>query len=238
MNDARLSPRPLRPQLRATSFAAGSGSVAQILTEKQQAKLGTIATEVRARARTTVYTADSPARSIFIIETGTIKAFQHLGGREQRVFAFLFPGDVFGLAENGRYVNSLQTLTPATLYQFPVDKLTDMFRHDGELELRFLCKATYELREAQRQQIIVTRRDAAGRVAMFLRMLEHRSGSDSSRIQIPMSRRDIGRYLGLTPEAISRATASLSREGIVSFPNRQTAQIRNRSRFDQLELAA
>ena len=210
----------------------------QILTEKQQTELGSIATEVTFRRRVNVYHADSPAQSVFIVKDGMVKAFQDLPSGRQRVLAFLFPGDVFGLAEDGHYVNSAQTVTPTTCFTIPIDALTDIFLRDSELELQFLIKMTHELREAQRQQIILTRLGARARVAMFLRMLQRRDGRDSSTIELAMSRTDIARYLGLSSEAVSRAFGRLSREGIVAFPSLHVAHILNRSQFDRLALAA
>ncbi len=235
---AASSPRRLRPLLRAAPFGSGKNkAMVQILTEKQQTELASIAREVHFRPRATVYTADSPAHSAFIVKDGMVKAFRDLSSGSQRVLAFLFPGDVFGLAENGSYVNSVQTVTPTTCFKIPVSALTDMFVRDGELELQFLFKMTHELREAQRQQIILTNRDARGRVAMFLRMLQRRN-EDSSHIELAMSRLDIARYLGLSSEAVSRATARLSREGIVAFPSLHVAQIINRHEFDRRQRAA
>src|SRR5262245_27947990 len=231
--------RVLQPALRATSFGTGNKrAMGQILTEKQQADLGSIAREVSLQRKVSVYEADSPAHSVFIVKAGMVKAFQDLSNGRQRVLAFLFPGDVFGLAEDGRYVNSTQTVTPTVCFKIPIDALTDIFLRDSELELQFLVKVTHELREAQRQQIILTRLGARARVAMFLRMLQRRHGNDSSRIELAMSRTDIARYLGLSSESVSRAFGRLSREGIVAFPSLHVAQILNRSQFDRLALAA
>ena len=208
------SGRAPRPVLRATPFGTGNNkAMVQVLTEKQQTELGSIATEVPFRRGVSVYHADSRAHSVFIVKEGMVKAFRDLSSGRQRVLAFLFPGDVFGLAE-------------------------DIFLGNSELELQFLIKMTHELREAQRQQIILTRLGARARVAMFLRMLQRRDGNDSSRIERAMSRLDIARYLGLSSEAVSRATARLSREGIVAFPSLHVAHILNRSQFDRLALAA
>jgi CRP/FNR family transcriptional regulator len=236
---AAASGRALRPVLRATPFGKGNNkAMVQVLTEKQQTELRSIATEVPFRRGVSVYHADSRAHSVFIVKEGMVKAFRDLSNGRQPVLAFLFPGDVFGLAEDGHYVNSVQTVTPTTCFKIPIGALTDIFLHDSELELQFLIKMTHELREAQRQQIILTRRGARARVAMFLRMLQRRDGNDSSRIELAMSRLDIARYLGLSSEAVSRATARLSREGIVAFPSLHVAQILNRSQFDRLALAA
>jgi CRP-like cAMP-binding protein len=232
------SHRVLRPMIRAASFGLGNMALGQILTAKQQTELGSISTEIAFRRGVSLYEADSPAHSVFIVKEGVAKAFQDLSNGRQRVLAFLFAGDVFGLAQDGRYVNSVQAVTPAICFKIPIDALTDMFRGDSELEWQFLIKMTHELREAQRQQIILTRQEAHARVAMFLRMLQRRDVHESSRIELSMSRRDIARYLGLSGEAVSRAVARLSREGIVAFPGRHVAQILDRSRFERLARAA
>ena len=210
----------------------------QVLTEKQQAALASIAIEVRLRRGVSIYDADSPAHSIFIVKEGLIKAFQDLSSGRQRVLAFLFPGDVFGLAEDGHYVNTLQAVRPTTCFRIPIPALTEMFLRDSELEFQFLVKMTHELREAQRQQIILSHLDARARVVMFLRMLQRHDGNDSSRIEVAMSRADIARYLGLSSETVSRAFARLRDQGVVAFPNLHVAEILNRSEFDRLALTA
>jgi CRP/FNR family transcriptional regulator len=95
---------------------------------------------------------------------------------------------------------------------------------------------THALRQAQRQKIVVTRRDAIGRVAMFLSMLERRPGGAglAAPIGMPMSRSDVASYLGLSLEAVSRATAGLTRDRLITFLDRHTARVVDRGRFDQL----
>ena len=105
-----------------------------------------------------------------------------------------------------------------TCYRLPIDALTAALRRDAELEFQFLCKVTHALRESQRRGIILGRRSASGRFVMFLRMLERTGVNQPERtIAIPMSRSDIASYVGLSLEAVSRATGKLVREGIVSF---------------------
>jgi CRP/FNR family transcriptional regulator len=206
----------------------------QLLTERQQLELGRIATEVSFRARAIVHRAHTAADDIFFVDQGVIKSFRDLPSGKRRIMTFLFAGDVFGLAEGGQYVNTTQAVTPARVYRIPYAALADTLRRDSELDVQFLYKVTHELRESQRRQIVVTRRDAPGRLAMFLRLLEHHQAGHSVRIDIPMSRGDIADYLSLSPEAVSRAAARLSHEGIVSFPSAHVAHVVNRARFERL----
>ena len=48
---------------------------------------------------------------------------------------------------------------------------TAILQHDAELAFQFFCKAVDVTRQAQRKAIIVARRDAVGRIAMFLDLL-------------------------------------------------------------------
>ncbi len=106
-------------------------------------------------------------------------------------------------------------------------------------EQLLLCKVTYELREAQRRSIVLTRRDAAGRLAMFLIMLARTNPRESTPnlIDMPMSRIDIADYLGLTPEAVSRATRRLKQHGVIAFDDRHRVRVLDRKRLDELASA-
>ena len=115
----------------------------------------------------------------------------------------------------------------------------DTLRRDPELQYQVLCKVTHELRESQMRSVVLGRRDAPGRLAMFLRTLERRAGTPrtSSEIAIPMSRTDTAQYLGLSLEAVIRASRTLERNGVVAFPGVHVARVVNRSRFDRLASA-
>lgn len=227
------------PSLRAVPFLklAGSGSgPIELLSDTQRQQLLQRASVRVLTARTFVYRAGSPADSVFIIGDGVVKSFRDLPSGRRRIVAFLFAHDLFGLAEAGRYVNTVQTITPTRIFQLDIDALTELFRLDSELELQFLCKTVHVLREAQHHNIIVGRRDAVGRIAMLLRLLEKQSPRTRghSDVLIPMTRSDMANYLGLSLEAVVRASRRLDRQGIVDFLSRHHARIVDRQRFAAL----
>jgi len=228
------------PSIRAVPFDQtwSSGLTTELLTDEQQRHLAEIATVRFVPARTILFREGDPAESVFIVSRGVMKSYRELRNGKQRVVAFLFPSDVLGLAEGGRYVNNAQALTPATLHGIRMDTLKDSFRRDFALQFHFLCKVTHELRESQRQTIGIARRDASGKLATFLEMLQRnaslREEAESGSIWLPMSRADIASYLGLTQETLSRVAARLKRLGIVKFPDRRHVQITDRSRLHAL----
>jgi CRP-like cAMP-binding protein len=229
------------PLLRAIPFEPGAArGPVQLLTRRQQMQIASIATQLRLPARMVVYREESAAEWIFIVVSGVVKSFRDLSSGKRRVMAFLFARDIFGLAERGHYVNTTQAVTPVTLYRIELATLAAMFRRDAELQFQFLCKVTHELREALHLRIVVGRRDAVGRVAMFLKMLEDETVQQrghAPHIDIPMSRSDTANYLGLSLEAVSRACRTLDRTGIVAFDDLHSARIISRSRFDKLASA-
>jgi CRP-like cAMP-binding protein len=205
-----------------------------LLSARQRQRLLEIATRVSVPPRMILYRENTAATTIFFNAGGVVKTFKDFPSGRRWVTGFLFPHDLFGLAQNGVYVRTAQSVTPATLYRVKVGDLERMLRGDPELGLHFLFKVTHELREAQRQTIVVGRRDAIGRVAMFIRELEQHSGTHGAVVEVPMTRTDAANYLGLSAEAVSRAIRLLEQRGIVAFTERHRARILDRQQFDRL----
>ena len=230
--------------IRAVPFEklTAAGVATQLLTERHRRNLTGLATPLTVPRRTIFYREDTPSESVFMIAKGVVKSYRDLSSGKRQITAFLFPGDVFGLAENGRFVNTTQAITRAMVYRIPIDALKDLLLRDADLQFRFLCKVTHQLREAQRHTISVTRHTAAGKFAMFLKMLERDEHSRSEpsaprALLVPMTRTDIADYLGLSPEAVSRTTSRLVRRGILAFPDRHRVRILNPVELDRLAAA-
>jgi CRP-like cAMP-binding protein len=171
-----------------------------------------------------------------VVAEGIVKSFRDLPSGKRRIAAFLFPSDLFGLAENGRYVNTAQAITRVTVYRLPSDQLAEVLRRDADLQFQFLCKVTHELRESQRRAILITRRDAPGRLAMFLRGVgRHLADVDEPDvIALPMSRSEIAEFLALSLETVSRATVALEKRGLVAFEGRHSVRILDPIRLGKL----
>jgi CRP/FNR family transcriptional regulator len=219
------------PSIRAIPLLAGNGVATSLLTARQRHDLEAISTRLRLPSGMRLYHEGADARWVFVTTHGAVKAYRDLPSGKRQVAAFLFAGDVFGLAESGRYVNSTQTITPVTLHRIPLDRLAEVLRHDAELQFKILCKVTHALRESQRLAMTLGRHDAAGRLAMFLltvqKHLESETTADPDTIELPMSRTDIAGYLALSLETVSRASAELERRKIVTFEGKSLVRILN-----------
>ena len=240
VGEPAAAPTVREPALVAIPFlkTAGTGPV-QLLSDAQRQQLVRSATVRQFPARTIVYRTGTPADSVFVIGEGVVKSYRDLASGRRRIAAFFFARDLFGLAEAGYYVNTVETITPVRAYEISVAALTDLFRREPGIELQCLCKVGHVRREAQHHAIIIGRRDAVGRLAMLLRLLQKQSlQSGRKDIALPMSRSDIANYLGLSLEAVSRASRRLELQGMVEFIGRHEVRILDRQRFEALAAAA
>ena len=74
-----------------------------------------------------------------------------------------------------------------------------------------------ELRRAQSHNLLLLK-GAQDRVVGFLREMAQR-GQHQGEFDLPMTRRDIADYLGLTVETVSRTLSRLESDAAISLPN-------------------
>lgn len=209
------------PRLRARRIEQPSGPGApsdNLLTESEGQALLACSSVVNYGKGQPVYGFGEDAQFLYIIDRGIVRVSFDLKDGERQVLGFMWPGDIIGLAEEGRYVSSADCLTKTTLYRMSLVDLRRILVDDPFLQLHFLTKAAHELRRAQRQIIVLGRLDRARRLAAFLTDCAHHlgtPGTGSVDMRLPMTRFDIADYLGLTPESVTRAFVALEERGLV-----------------------
>jgi CRP-like cAMP-binding protein len=155
----------------------------------------------------------------------------------EHVLSFLYPGDLFGLSEEGRYTNSTTAATAVVAYKMPIPAVRRILDNNADLDVDVIIKLCEELREAQRHAVLLAQKRASTRLAMFLDLQEHLQasrGDSVSEIHLPMDRSSIAAYLGLTLAAVSRAFQTLVSKKIISCRNLHYVMILNRDAFNEL----
>lgn len=218
-------------------WAPSAGKMRQFLSPEERARLAVLSSIVRLNKGETIYLEGEQTDAVFNIITGVVKAYKTAPDGSKHIIAFLFPDDMFGLSEEGKYTNSTEALTPLALYRFPMPALQSRLAKDADLEFHVICKLLHELRESQRHAFLLTRKRALSKLAMFLQLLENLQVARDERtaeIYLPMKRSDIGEYLGMSPEAVSRAFRALTARGIIKSRDRRHLKIADRTTFDQI----
>ena len=206
-----------------------------LLTAEERASLAAIATIVHYKKREEIYAEGADAHAAYNIVSGVVKSYRTLPNRKQYIVGFLFLGDLFGLVENGKYVNSAAAVTPVTLHRMPTVAVDSRLRGNPTLDFQVIAKLCQELRAAQRRAFILSRQRASTKLALFLETLETQQagpdGASMEEVYLPMSRIDIGAYLGISPEAVSRALRELASLGAITLRDRRHIKITNRTQL-------
>ncbi len=165
--------------------------------------------------RETLFEQDEPSECVYNITTGSVRLYKLLPDGRRQIVGFALPGDFLGLALSERNVFSADALTPVTACQFSRSTFSEMLDEKPHLLRRLHSIASHELTLAQDQMVILGRRTAEEKVAAFLIGLRKRWGrvnASNLHIPLPMTRQDIGDFLGLTVETVSRMLTRMARE--------------------------
>jgi CRP/FNR family transcriptional regulator len=191
------------------------------LTHEEIKRLTTVRCHASLPANFTVFREGDEVDHVYSISAGTVKLYKLLPDGRRQIIGFLFSGELFGLAVEGAYVYTAETVTATQLCRFTHRKLDTLRDEIPRLERRMFSMAVKDLVAAQEQMLLLGRKTAREKLATFLLRLSRRQeqvGLPSSPVALPMSRADIADYLGLTIETVSRTFTQLKRDATIGLP--------------------
>jgi CRP/FNR family transcriptional regulator, nitrogen fixation regulation protein len=183
-----------------------------------------------------IYSAGAPADYVYRIKKGAVRTYKWLDDGRRQIDAFHLEGDIFGLTSEDRHRFSAETIVETTVWLIKRQnfELADV---DGALLQYLLGSTAQSLNHAEDHLLLLGRKSAIEKVAAFLLEMDQRLANTGT-ISLPMTRRDIADYLGLTLETVSRALSKLKKAGAISFAGNQQREINILSRTRLLALDA
>ncbi len=159
--------------------------------------------------------------AFYVVRSGSVKSYMVTEDGEEQVLGFYLPGDIFGLdnTDSEKHMSSAITLETSSLCRFPHAYLAE--RALGSNLLRI---AAGQMRRGHYLVLMLARKDADGRIASFLDDLACRywaRGYSASNFLMTMSRQDIGCYLGLAVETVSRTLTRFQECGVLQVNRRE-----------------
>ena len=177
--------------------------------------LDRLATTVRlARGEAICHEGDD-SEACYQVVSGCLRLSKLLPDGRRHVLAFAFPGDFIGSIEQAEHDATAEALAPTTLARFPRRQLAAVAERDLAACNLLRRLAVAHLAAAQARGMVLARLSAAERVASFLLELAGR-GSSGDVVAVPMTRTDIGDYLGLTIETVSRTFTQFKARGFIA----------------------
>ena len=178
-----------------------------------------------------------PADYVYQVIDGAVRSYKLLSDGRRQIGAFHLAGDIFGLENGPVHRFTAEAIVDTTVRLAKRTSLEHVAETDALVARDLLSMTTSNLQHAEDHMLLLGRKTSLERVAAFLLEMDRRlSGADV--MALPMSRRDIADYLGLTLETVSRALSSLHERGFLDFLGQTQRQIvlRNRSELAKLDL--
>jgi CRP/FNR family nitrogen fixation transcriptional regulator len=195
---------------------------------------GLVASEFSYRKDEEIYGEDEPAEYVYQIVRGAVRTYKLLSDGRRQIGAFHLPGDVFGLESGIRHRLAAEAIINTTLRLVKRRSLEQAAGSDVQVAHRLWTMTAGDLRHAEDHMLLLGRKSAMERVANFLLEMDRRLAV-AGIMALPMCRRDIGDYLGLTLETISRALSQLHDEGVLGFSGARQIVLRNHQRLRRMD---
>ena len=179
-----------------------------------------------------IFGESEPADYFCKIVSGAVRTYTILADGRRQVSAFFLRGEFFGLEANETRTSSADSIIDSKVLVIKRSIAMQLAQTDEEIARQIWTIWDEELRISQAHGSLLVK-NAKERVAAFLlEMADRFSGADH--VELPMSRRDIADYLGVTIETISRMLADLESHGAISLAGSRRVVLRNRRMLGQL----
>jgi CRP/FNR family transcriptional regulator len=172
-----------------------------------------------------LYRSGAPMVSLYAIRSGFLKScVLHDDGREQ-VAGFHMMGELVGMdaIASGKHVCDAIALEDSDVCEIPYADLEQLSRDIPALQHHFHRILSREIGRDYGVMLLLGSMRAEERLAAFLLNLSQRfaaRGYSPTRFNLRMTREEIGSYLGLKLETISRAFSRFQEDGLIAVQNK------------------
>tara|TARA_R110000868_G_scaffold107315_7_gene293653 strand:- start:350 stop:1006 length:657 start_codon:yes stop_codon:yes gene_type:complete len=173
-----------------------------------------------------LFRVNDPFTSVYAVRSGAVKTITISENGDEQVTGFYLPGEVLGmdgLATN-IHSNSVLALETSSLCEIPFNRLEELSVQLPSLQRHFLQLMSREITQEQQMITMLNKNNAESRIASLLLSISARNSSrnlSSTTFILPMSRTDLGNFLGLTIETVSRSFARLQKNNLVNVDKKE-----------------
>jgi CRP/FNR family transcriptional regulator len=179
----------------------------------------------RVRRHETLYRAGAPFQSLYAVRSGFFKSFVVTEDGREQVTGFQMPGEIIGLdgIEAEAHRLNVEALEDSMVCIIPFARLEQMAGRLPAFQRQFHRMMSREIVRDQGVMTLLGTMDAEQRVAAFLLSLSQRfaaRGFAAAEFLLRMTREEIGSYLGLKLETVSRVFSRLQQSGLIEVQNK------------------
>lgn len=176
----------------------------------------------------TLFKAGDELKSLYAIRSGTLKSYTITEQGDEQITGFHLAGDLVGFDAIGglEHPSFAQALETAMVCEIPFDTLDDLLGKMPNLRQQIMRLMSGEIKGDQDMIRLLSKKNAEQRLAAFVYNLSRRfaeRGFSPREFRLTMTRGDIGNYLGLTVETISRLLGRFQKNDILSVKGKYIA---------------
>lgn len=159
--------------------------------------------------------------SLYAVRSGSFKSYSISENGDEQITAFHLPGEVIGfdsMSDDTHHTVS-QALETAMVCEIPFSTLDSLASELPALRRQMMRLMSEEIKQDQQMFMLLNQRTAEERLAYFLNSLSMRfnqRGFSANEFRLTMTRSEIGNFLGLTVETISRLLSKFNKENVIS----------------------
>ena len=172
-----------------------------------------------------LYRTGDTFRSIFVVRAGSIKSFTLSKSGDQQITGFHLPGELIGLDGVGTdyHCCDTQALETTSVCQLPFGQLEELAANIPGLQRQLHRLMSREYVSEQHLLLQLGKMNAEQRLASFFVNLSVRSlqrGFSPTEFNLSMTRTNIGNYLGLAVETVSRQFTQFQEQKLINASRR------------------
>lgn len=199
------------------------------LDDKDLARLDTIVNRRRRiAAGTYLFRAGDTFQALSAVRSGFFKVFELGVDGQEQVSGFHMGGELMGLdaISTGRHQGNAWALEDSEVCEIPFDRLEELLGDMPRLQHQFHRLLSGTIAFDHGLMMMLGTMSAEHKLAAFLLNLSDRRaarGHPALTLRLSMSREEIGNYLGLKLETVSRMFSQFRRAGLIDVDGRNIA---------------
>ncbi|MCC5879840.1 MAG: fumarate/nitrate reduction transcriptional regulator Fnr [Idiomarina sp.] len=164
-----------------------------------------------------LFQAGEPLRSLYAVRSGSFKSFTVSNDGDAQITAFHLPGDLIGFdsVHSKNYTSFAESLETSMVCEIPFSSLELLSDQLPLLRRQVMRLMSSEISADKQMMSLLNNKSAEQRLATFLLDFSERfksRGLSSREFRLTMTRAEIGNFLGLTVETVSRLLSKLHKE--------------------------
>jgi CRP/FNR family transcriptional regulator, anaerobic regulatory protein len=173
-----------------------------------------------------LFRATEPFHALYAVRSGFFKTCLSSSDGRMQVTGFQMAGELLGLdgIASGQHSVDAEALEDSSVCVLPYHELENLSREFGALQTQLHKIMSREIVRDHGVMMLLGSMRAEERVAAFLLNLTQRlkaRGYSATELVLRMTREEIGSYLGLKLETVSRTFSKFQDEGILEVKQRQ-----------------